>query len=73
MNPRFKKYLERKKSDDGSKKGSANKEGYDEQNQVNINKPKENPAPSEDEEVIQSEISKKDSKKFEQPDEGSKE
>lgn len=61
MTPRSKKYNANRKADDGSKKGSANKEGYDEQNQVNINQPKENPAPSKLEEDIQQEISKKES------------
>lgn len=61
MKPRSKRYHESRKADDGSKKGSANKEGYDEQNQVNINEPKENPAPSKLEEEIQQEISKKES------------
>lgn len=62
MKPRSKKYNEKRKADDGSKKGSANKEGYDEQTQVNINEPKENPAPTKLEEEIQQEISKKESK-----------
>lgn len=61
MTPRSKRYYDNRKADDGSKKGSANKEGYDEQNQVNINQPKENPAPSKLEEDIQQEISKKES------------
>jgi hypothetical protein len=47
MNPRSKKYYETKSADDGDKKGSVNKEGYNEQNQKNIKQqPKENPAPS---------------------------
>ena len=59
MTPRSKRYHEKIIADDGSKKGSANKEGYNEENQLNMNKPKENPAPSELEEDIQQEISKK--------------
>ena len=62
MTPRTKRYHTNKKADDGSKKGSANIEGYDEQNQVNINQPKENPAPSILEEEIQQGITKKESK-----------
>lgn len=62
MNPRLKKYLDRKNADDGSKKGSANKEGYNEENPVNINKPKENPAPTKTEDSVQSDISKKAAK-----------
>lgn len=61
MNSRSKKYYERKKADDGSMKGSANKEGYNEQNQLNINKPNENPAPSVLEEAVHQKISKKKS------------
>lgn len=61
MNPRLKKYLDRKKAEDGSKKGSANIEGYNEETQLNINEPKENPAPSKKEDAIQSEISKESS------------
>ena len=61
MNPRLKKYLDRKKADDGSKKGSANKEGYNEENPQNIQNPKDNPAPSKEEDALQSEISKKNS------------
>ncbi len=59
MNPRLKKYLDRKNADDGSKKGSANKEGYNEENQVNMHKPNENPAPTKEEDAIESEKSKK--------------
>ena len=58
MKSRSKNYYERKKADDGSKKGSANKEGYNEENQLNINEPKDNPAPTKEEDAIQSEISK---------------
>lgn len=61
MKPRSKRYHEKRKADDGSKKGSANIEGYDEQTQLNINEPKENPAPTKLEEEIQQEISKKES------------
>ena len=61
MTPRSKRYHEKRMADDGSKKGSANKEGYNEQNQENIKHPNENPAPSKLEEDIQQEISKKES------------
>ena len=54
MDPRSKRYHENKKSDDGSKKGSANKEGYNEQNETTIKKPNEHPAASEAEEKKQS-------------------
>ena len=46
MNTRSKKYHEKNKSENGNKKGSANKAGYDEQNEVTSKSPKENPAPS---------------------------
>lgn len=49
MNTRTKKYITRKLSDDGSKKGSANSGGYDEQNEITSKAPKENPAPSQNE------------------------
>ena len=58
MNPRLKKYLDKKNADDGSKKGSANKEGYNEENQINIHKPNENPAPTKEEDAIESKIEK---------------
>ncbi|HEV2832735.1 MAG TPA: hypothetical protein VGW31_12215 [Hanamia sp.] len=58
MTPRSKKYHERKKNHDGSKKGSANKAGYDEQNEITIKAPKENPAPSEKEDKAQSRFGK---------------
>jgi hypothetical protein len=46
MNPRTKKYYETKNADNGDKKGSVNKEGYNEENPKNMKKsPKENPAP----------------------------
>jgi hypothetical protein len=54
MNSRLKKYLDRKKADDGSKKGSANKEGYNEENPGDIQKQKENPAPTKEEDAVQS-------------------
>lgn len=54
MNSRSNKYHTDKKSGDGSKKGSANKGGYNEQNEASINRPNENPAASEDEEMEQS-------------------
>ncbi|MEO6820474.1 MAG: hypothetical protein ABI266_05680 [Ginsengibacter sp.] len=54
MDSRSKKYHSSKKSDDGSKKGSANKGGYNEQNEATINKPNENPAASEADELLQS-------------------
>lgn len=47
MHTRTKKYLQKNKSDDGSKKGSANQGGYDEQNELTSKSPKENPAPTE--------------------------
>jgi hypothetical protein len=53
MKPRSKKYHANKKTDDGSKKGSANKGGYNEQNETTINKPNEHPAASETEEKEQ--------------------
>ncbi len=62
MKSRSKNYYERKKADDGSKKGSANKEGYNEENQLNINQPKDNPAPTKEEDAVQSEVSKKATK-----------
>lgn len=46
MDTRSKKYYKRNKADDGSKKGSANNAGYDEQNEVTSKSAKENPAPS---------------------------
>ena len=47
MNPRSKKYYENKSADNGDKKGSVNKEGYNEQTQKSAKQPsKENPAPS---------------------------
>lgn len=54
MESRSKRYHINKKSGDGSKKGSANKEGYNEQNETTINKPNEHPAASEAEEKEQS-------------------
>lgn len=54
MKPRSKKYHDNKKSNDGSKKGSANEGGYNEQNETTINKPNEHPAASEAEEKEQS-------------------
>ena len=47
MDTRSKKYHEKNQSDNGNKKGSANKAGYDEQNELTSKSPKENPAPSE--------------------------
>lgn len=57
MKPRSKKYYTRIK-DDGSKKGSATNAGYDEQNEVTSTEPKQNPAPSEVDDKIQSRKSK---------------
>ena len=54
MKPRSKKYHAYKKSNDGSKKGSANEGGYNEQNETTINKPNEHPAASVAEEKEQS-------------------
>lgn len=54
MNPRSKKYHDSHKADNGSKKGSANEGGYDEQNETTIKAPKENPAPSGKEDKDQS-------------------
>ncbi|MEO5649749.1 MAG: hypothetical protein ABIR03_07500 [Ginsengibacter sp.] len=53
MKPRSKKYHKRIRlaSDDGSKKGSANRGGYNEQNEKNIKKPNEHPAPSVEEDL----------------------
>ncbi len=45
MNSRSKKYYESRKKDNGDKKGSSTKAGYNEQNENTVNKPKENPAP----------------------------
>ena len=45
MNSRSRKYYESRKAQKGDKKGSANKAGYDEQNQVTSKQPKKNPAP----------------------------
>jgi hypothetical protein len=45
MNSRSKKYYESRKKDNGDKKGSATKAGYNEQNEK-TSKDKENPAPS---------------------------
>ncbi|MEP6617052.1 MAG: hypothetical protein ABJA57_10755 [Ginsengibacter sp.] len=44
MKPRSKKYYESRKANQDSKKGSASKAGYDEQNEKTIKAPKENPA-----------------------------
>ena len=56
MTPRSKKYHERNKNHDGSKKGSASEAGYDEQNEITSKAPKENPAPSEQEDKAQSRL-----------------
>lgn len=61
MTPRSKRYHDNKHSENGSKKGSANKEGYNEQNQLNIKKPNENKAPTRSEEETQQRKSKKNS------------
>lgn len=58
MDPRSKKYHEKKSTDDGSKKGSASEAGYDEQNQKTLKAPKENPAPSAKEDESQAQVSK---------------
>ena len=48
MNKRSKKYYETRNSDNGDKKGSSTKAGYNEENQITI-KEKENPAPPKEE------------------------
>jgi hypothetical protein len=63
MTPRSKKYRERNKAGDGSKKGSASEAGYDEQNEITIRAPKENAAPSEKEDKAQSQLGKKQATK----------
>jgi len=45
MKSRTRKYYENRKQQSGSKKGSANDAGYDEQNGKTRNDPKKNPAP----------------------------
>ncbi len=45
MNSRSKKYYESRKKDNGDKKGSSTKAGYNEQNEKTL-KEKENPAPA---------------------------
>lgn len=57
MQTRSKRYFTDRK-DKGSKKGSATNAGYDEQNEHTIKAPKENPAPSEQEDKTQAQVSK---------------
>ena len=46
MKPRTKKYYQNRDAQSGSKKGSVNEGGYNEQNQNTVTQsPKENPAP----------------------------
>ncbi len=45
MNSRSKKYYESRKKDNGDKKGSSTKAGYNEQNEKTLKEAKENPAP----------------------------
>jgi hypothetical protein len=45
MNSRSKKYYESRKAQQGDKKGSSTKAGYNEQNEQTRQAPKENPAP----------------------------
>ncbi len=45
MNSRSKKYYESRKKDNGDKKGSSTKAGYNEQNEKTSKEAKENPAP----------------------------
>ena len=62
MNSRSKKYYETRKSDNGDKKGSSTKAGYNEENQKTI-KEKENPAPpkTQDKPKLENDRSKQDS------------
>ncbi|MEO6329558.1 MAG: hypothetical protein ABIO55_11520 [Ginsengibacter sp.] len=46
MNPRSKKYYENRKAQKSDKKGSSTEAGYNEQNEITKQAPKENPAPS---------------------------
>jgi len=48
MNSRSKQYFAKHKSNDGVKKGSSTKAGYDEQNEKTSKDPKKNPAPPKD-------------------------
>ena len=50
MNPRSKKYYENRKAQKGDKKGSSTKAGYNEQNEMTRQAPKENPAPPKSQE-----------------------
>jgi hypothetical protein len=46
MKPRSKKYYQRRREDDGAKKGSVSEAGYNEENKVTSKQsPKKNPAP----------------------------
>lgn len=46
MKPRSKKYYQRRKEDDGQKKGSVSDAGYNEENKATSKQsPKKNPAP----------------------------
>ena len=54
MDPRSKKYFKENKARHKNKKGSASIAGYDEQNEITIQAPKENPAPTEKEDKAQS-------------------
>jgi hypothetical protein len=58
MDPRSKKYFKENKARHKNKKGSANRAGYDEQNEITIQAPKENPAPTEKEDKAQSQSGK---------------
>jgi len=47
MNPRSKKYYQRRKEASGEKKGSVSEAGYNEENKITSRQsPKKNPAPS---------------------------
>ena len=59
MDPRSKKYFKgNKEARHRNKKGSASSAGYDEQNEITIQAPKENPAPTEKEDKAQSQAGK---------------
>ena len=46
MKSRSKKYFDTRKANDGEKKGSSTKAGYNEENTKTIKQPNKNPAPS---------------------------
>jgi hypothetical protein len=60
MNSRSKKYFDKRKTNDGEKKGSATKAGYNEQNEKTVKQPNKNPAPSKVQDEPAADISKQD-------------